>query len=109
MELDVHEKILFSSKLLNIFVVLYLIGKHTKLKTLITILALYQLQTKNQMVDALASERNKNRKGIICACKLEWWTIHMQSVSMLGIIIFLYMNAKKVSIYKGMYTPMLTV
>ena len=35
-------------------VVLYITCKHTKSRTLITILALYQLHPKNQIVDALS-------------------------------------------------------
>ena len=87
--------------MITIFIGLYLIHNLTKLKCLITRLALYQLQPKNQIVDALAPEKSQNSVDIICTRKLEWLTILMLSISMQGVITFLYMKAMKVRIYKG--------
>ena len=79
------------------------------MNTLITRLALYQLQHKNQIVDAHAPEKNKNSEDIICTCKVEWWTIIMLSIHMLGVTTFLKMNAKKLEYVRGTYTPTLPI
>ena len=86
----------------TLFVVLFFIYKHTKLKTLNTRLALEQLQSKKQILDAFASKRNKIGEDIICTCKLEWWTIIRLSISIYAESNqILIMKAKKVRIYKG--------
>ena len=51
------------------YVVLYMLCKHTKLKALITGLALHQLQTKSKVVDFLTPTKNQISKDIICSCK----------------------------------------
>ena len=45
-----------------LFVVFYLLSKHTKLKTLITRLAVHQLQNKSKVIDALSPEK---KSGLI--------------------------------------------
>ena len=56
-----------------------------KLKTLITLLALYQLQHKSQIFNALTPEKNWISEDIICTYKLEWWTKIMLLISVLGV------------------------
>ena len=64
----------------------------------------YQLCPKNQIVEALTQEKSKSNEDIICASKLEWWTIDMLIISLLGVTEFLIMRTQ--NIVRGIYTVM---
>ena len=36
-----------------------------------------------------------------CTCKIQWYTIFMLSLSILGIIIFIILNARKLKLFRG--------
>ena len=38
---------------------------------------------------------------IECTCKIQWYTICMLSVSILGIVIFIILSARKVKVFRG--------
>ena len=71
------------------------------MKNLITRLALYQLQPKGQIVDALATKRNRSSEDITCICKLEWWTTVLLIISLLGVTGCLILKVKNLMICKG--------
>ena len=79
-------------------IVLYIICKHAKLKSLITNLPLQQVRevdmvTKQEHVSVIHDTE--------CTCKIQWYTISMLSLSILGIIIFIIINARKLKLFKG--------
>ena len=68
------------------------------LKSLVTSLTLQQLRrvdtvTKQECVSTI--------HGIECTCKILWYTICMLSLSILGIEIFLILNARKLKLFRG--------
>ena len=81
--------------------VLYLLCKHTKSESVVTSLALYHLQNKSKVVDALTPEKNQISKDIICSCKLECRTTCMLIISPLRVAGFFILKAKKARICKG--------
>ena len=38
---------------------------------------------------------------IECTCKIQWYTIFMLSLSILGIVIFIIINARKLKLFRG--------
>ena len=77
-------------------IVMYIICRHTKLKFLITSLALKQIKeadTKQEHVSIM--------HDIECTCKTQWYTIVMLGLAVLGIIIFIAINARKLKLFRG--------
>ena len=78
--------------------VMYIIFRHTNLKSLVTSLALQQIRE----VDVVAKQEHVSiMHDIECACKIQWYTIVMLSLTVLGIIIFIILNAKKLKVFRG--------
>ena len=79
-------------------VVMYIICKHLKLKSLVTSLALQQIRE----LGLLAKQEYVSvMYDIECTCKIQWYTIFMLSLSILGIIIFFILNARKLKLFRG--------
>ena len=68
-------------------IVLYIICKHTKLKSLVTSLTLQQLLE----VDVVTKQEHISIiHDIESACKIQWYTICILSLSTLGIVFSLF-------------------
>ena len=79
-------------------IVMYIICKQTKLKSLVTSLALQHIGE----VGAVAKQEHVSiMHDIECTCKIQWYTIFMLSLSILGIIIFIILNARKLKLFRG--------
>ena len=79
-------------------IVLYIIYKHTKLKPLGTSLTLQQLRE----VDVAAKQENVSViYDIKNTCKIQRYTICMLIISILGIVIFIILNARKLKLFTG--------
>ena len=79
-------------------IVLFIICKHTKLKSLVTSLALQQLGE----VDAVTKQEHVSTiHDIECTCKIQWYTICMLSLSILGIVVFIILNTRKLKMFRG--------
>ena len=75
-----------------------MICKHTKLKSLVTSLALQQIRE----VGTVAKEEHASViYDIECTCKIQWYTICMLSLSILGIIILIILDARKLKLFRG--------
>ena len=76
--------------LLVTFVVLFIMCKHTKLNSLVTSLALQQLRE----VDAVTRQEHVSMiHDIEYTCNIQWYTICMLMISILGIVVFVIPNA----------------
>ena len=72
--------------------------KHMKLKSLVTSLALQQIKE----VGMVAKQEHVSIvQNIRCTIKIQWYTIFMQSLSILGILIFIFLNARKLKLFRG--------
>ena len=69
--------------LLVMTLVIYILSKHTKLKTLVTSLALQQIEE----VGAVTRWEDI-MPNIECTCKIQWYTILMLCLSILGLLLF---------------------
>ena len=79
-------------------IVLFIICKHTKLKSLVTSLILQQLRE----VDAVSKQGHVSIiQDIECICKIQSYTICTFSLSILGIVIFIILNARKLKLVRG--------
>ena len=77
-------------------IVMYIICSDTKLKSLVTSLALQQIWE----VGAVAKQEHVSvMHGVECTCKTEWYTIFMLSLAVLGIIIFIIFQCELCSIF----------
>ena len=71
--------------------------RHTKLKSLVTSPALQQIKG----VDAVFKQEHISvMHDIECTCKMQWYTIVTLGLVILGIIIFLVINIKKLKLFR---------
>ena len=83
-------------------IVLYIICKDTKLKSLVTSLALQQLGE----VDAVNKQEHVSVvHDIECTCKIQWYTICMLIILISGIVILIILNAMKLKLFRGHLFP----
>ena len=79
-------------------IILYRICKHTKLKSLVTSLALQQLGE----VDAVTKQKHVSViHDIECTFRIQWYTICTLIISILGNVIFIILNARKLKLFRG--------
>ena len=79
-------------------IVLYIICKHTKLKSLVTSLSLQQIRE----VGIIPKQEHVSiAHDIECTCKIQWHTICMLISSILGIVVFIIINARKLKLFRG--------
>ena len=81
-------------------IVLYIICKHAKLKPLVTSLALQQLEEVNAVTK---QEYVSMIHNIKCTCKIQWYA--MLGIKILGIVIFIILNARKLKLFRGHMFP----
>ena len=68
-----------------------------KLKSWVTSLALQQIRE----VGAVAKQEHVSiMHDIECTCKIQWYTIFMISLSILGIMIFIALNTRKLKLFR---------
>ena len=80
---------------------MYIICQHTKLKSLVTSLALQQIRE----IDAVAKHEHVSiMHDIECTHKTQWCTIVMLGLAVLGIVIFIAINTRKLKLFR---TPVL--
>ena len=79
-------------------IVMYMICRHTKLKSLVTSLALQQMRDIGMVAK---QEHVLIMPDVECTCKFQWYTIFMLSLAALGIIIFSILNARKLKLFRG--------
>ena len=73
-----------------------------KIKISITSLTLQQLRE----VDAVTKQEYVSViHDIECTCKIQWYAICMLSLSILGIVIFIVLNARKFKLFRGHLFP----
>ena len=79
-------------------VVLLIMCKHTQLKSLVTSLALQQIRE----VDAVTKQKQISMINYIeHTCKIQWYTICMLSLSIIGIVVFMILNARILKLFRG--------
>ena len=95
MELEVPNKnFFFNNYILDVFLlvtatisplvttlILYILCKDRKLKTLVTSLALQQIK---ELGTVATPEKIRPVQSIECTCKIQWYTILMMGISILG-------------------------
>ena len=79
-------------------VVSFIICKHTKLKSLVTSLALQQIR---EVGAVTKQERISILHDIECTCDIQWYTICMLTILLLGIAVFLILNIRKLKLSGG--------
>ena len=87
--------------------ILYLLCKHTKLKTLITRLAFANYNIRVKQLMPLPLKKNHISEDIDCTCKLEWWSIIMLPILMLGVTEFFILKSTDLEYIRSIYTPIL--
>ena len=74
----------------------YIICKHVKLKSLVTSLAFQQIRGAGTN-----QEHVSTMQDIECTCKTKWYTIVTLGLVILGIMIFIVINARKLKLFRG--------
>ena len=53
-------------------------------------------------MDTVTKQENVSMiHDIDCTCKNQWYTIYMLSLLLLGIVVFVILNAKKLKLFRG--------
>ena len=78
-------------------IVIYIICRHIKLKSSVISLALQQIR---EVGTAAKQEHVSIMHDVECTCKIQWYTIFMLSLAVLGIIIFIILNARKLKLFR---------
>ena len=79
-------------------IAMYIICKHRKLQSPVTTLAVQQIRE----VGMVAKQEHVSiMHDIKCTHKIQWNTIFMLSLSIIGIIIFIILNARKLKLFRG--------
>ena len=79
-------------------IVMYILCKHMKLKTLVASLALQQIKE----VGAVTKQEGITlTSNIECTCKLQWYNIIMLSFSVLGLVLFVIFKSRKLKLCRG--------
>ena len=78
--------------------VMYIMCRHKKLKSLGTSIVLQQIR----QADAVAKQEHfLMMHDIECTCKMQWYTIAKLGLVILGIIIFIVINARILKLFRG--------
>ena len=80
------------------FLVTTVVYKHTKLKSLVTSLALQQIK---EVGTVSKQEHFSTLHNIECTCKIKWWTICMLIIMLLGIFVFIILNIITLKLFRG--------
>ena len=79
-------------------IVMYILCKHMKVKSLVTSLALQQIKE----VGMVAKQEHVSlAQDIECTCKIQWYTIVMLSLSILGLVIFIILKSRILKLFRG--------
>ena len=77
---------------------MHILCKHMKLKSLVTSLASQQIKGVGAVVK---QEHVSIVQDIECTCKIQWYTIVMLSLSILGIVIFVILKLRNLKLFRG--------
>ena len=78
-------------------IVMYILCKHMKLKSLITSLASQQIKEISMVTK---QEYVTSAQDIECTCKIQWYTILMLSLSILGLVIVIILKSRKLRLFR---------
>ena len=84
--------------LLATIVVLFIICNHTKLTSLVTSLALQQIR---EVGAGTKQEHISTLHDTDCTCKMQWYTICMLIISLLGVVVFVFFSVTKSKLFVG--------
>ena len=78
--------------------VMYIVCRHEQLQSVVTSIALQQIRE----VDLVSmQEQVSMMHDIECTCKTQWYTIATLGLVILGIMIFIIINARKLKLFRG--------
>ena len=84
--------------LVDTSIIMYIICRNTKLKSLVTSLALQHIRE----VDMVAKQEHVSIiHDIECTCKTQWYLIFMLGLVVLVIIIIIVFNARELKLFRG--------
>ena len=89
---------LFVTAIISILVtsiVMYILCKHSELKTLVTSLALQQIKV------GTVTTQEGMILNIECTCKIQWYTSLMLTLSILGLVFFVILKSRKLKMCRG--------
>ena len=93
--------VLFVTAIISLVVtiiVMYILCKHAKLQSLVTSLALQQMKK-------VGMEAKQEDVSIVqeieCTCKIQWHTILILSLSILGLVIFIILKSWNLKLFRG--------
>ena len=79
-------------------IVMYILCKHMKLKTLVASLAVQQVKE----ISMVAKQEHVSiAEDIECICKIQWHNILLRSLSVLGLVIFIFLKSRKLKLFRG--------
>ena len=92
---------LFVTAIISLLVttlVMNIICKHKKLKTLVSSLTLQQIK---EVGVVATQEKVKPVQSNECTCKIQWYTISMLGISILSLVLFVIIKLGKLKLFRG--------
>ena len=77
---------------------MYIVCRHAKLKSLVTSIAFQQIRGANAVFE---QEQVSTMHNIECTCKMQWYTIVTLGLVIVGLIIFVITNLRKLKLFRG--------
>ena len=77
---------------------MYIVCKHMKLKSLVTSLALQEI---NEVGTVAKQEGITSASNIECTCKTQWYIILILSLSILGLVLFVILKSRTLKLFRG--------
>ena len=77
---------------------MYVVCRHAKLKSLVTSIALHLIRGADT---GLKQEQVSTIHNIECTCKTQWYTIAILGLVILGLMIFVVINVRKLKLFRG--------
>ena len=77
---------------------MYVVCRHAKLKSLVTSIALQQIREADA---GFKQEQVLTMHNIECTCKMQWYNIVTLSLVILGLMVFLIINIRKLKLLRG--------
>ena len=96
--LDVFLFVTAIISLLATTIVINILCKHKKLQTLVASLVLQEI---NEVGVVVTLEKIKTVQSIEYTCKIQWYTVLMLSISILGFILFVIIKSRNLKLFRG--------
>ena len=93
--IDIFVFIIAIISVITIMIIIYILCKHNKLRTLVATLALQQVK------EGSASTTKKEDENYMCDCTSQFYIISPLCIAIIGLLIFMILQVRRIKLYRG--------